>query len=340
LFPGKNYLNPSFKFLQKLTTPSMTLKSQNEPHVKLLSHNSENEDINHTVARLKSKIGQSPSTNSAIIEEQVNLIDQLAEFPLGIFLLQNRGTDGFWTDYMIQHQYEGRQSGCDPDGRKLTEFEKFLLDNFPLVVATQQRAVHFKSIIQQYVAEGSVLASLPCGLMRDLINLDFSGIENFKLVGIDLDQRSLELAARLAADSGLTQRVTFFQGDAWEQPFPEQFNLLTSNGLNVYEPNDQRVLHLYQNFYQSLFPGGALVTSTITPPPDVEPNSDWDISHINTDALRLQRILFSDVLQFNFAGLRSASKTEKQLKAVGFDQIEIIWDECRIFPTIVARKPH
>jgi SAM-dependent methyltransferase len=241
---------------------------------------------------------------------------------------------------MIQHQYEGRLSGRDPEGRKLTDFEKFLLDKFPLVVATQQRAVHFRTIIQQYLEEGSVLASLPCGLMRDLISLDFSGIRNFKLVGIDLDQRSLALAEKLAADSGLDQRVTFCQADAWEQPFPEQFNLLTSNGLNVYEPNDQRVSKLYQNFYQSLVPGGTLVTSSITPPPDVDPSSDWDISHIDPEALRLQKVLFSDVLQFNFAGLRSASKTEKQLEAVGFDKILTIWDECRIFPTIVACKPH
>jgi SAM-dependent methyltransferase len=318
----------------------MTLKLQNSSCENLLSHNSENEDINQTVARLKSKIGQSLSKTSVTIEEQVDLIDQLAEFPLGIFLLQNRGTDGFWTDYMIQHQYEGRLSGRDPEGRKLTDFEKFLLDKFPLVVATQQRAVHFRTIIQQYLEEGSVLASLPCGLMRDLISLDFSGIRNFKLVGIDLDQRSLALAEKLAADSGLDQRVTFCQADAWEQPFPEQFNLLTSNGLNVYEPDDKRVSKLYQNFYQSLVPGGTLVTSSITPPPDVDPSSDWDISHIDPEALRLQKVLFSDVLQFNFAGLRSASKTEKQLEAVGFDKILTIWDECRIFPTIVACKPH
>jgi hypothetical protein len=83
-----------------------------------------------------------------------------------------------------------------------------------------------------------------------------------------------------------------------------------------------------------------LVTSSITPPPDLDSTSDWDFTHIDQEALRLQRILFSDILQFNFAGLRSASKTKNQLEEVGFENIETIWDDCRVFPTIVACKPN
>lgn len=307
---------------------------------KLLSHNSKNEDIQETVARLKMRIRQSEDLSSSSLEEHEKLIDQLAEFPLGIFWLQNRGTNGFWTDYMIQHQYAGRFSGRDSDGRTLTEFEKFLLDKFPLVVATQQRAVHFRNIIQRHVKEGAVIASLPCGLMRDLLSLDFTGIVNFKLIGIDLDPHSLALAEKLAADHGLTKQVTFYQADAWQQPNPEQFSLLTSNGLNVYEPDDEKVLQLYRHFFQSLVPGGALVTSTITPPPVVDPSSDWEISKIDLEALRLQKILFADILKFNFASLRSTSQTVFQLEVAGFENIDIIWDECRVFPTIIAQKPY
>lgn len=318
---------------------TVTVKNQDFSQEKLLSHNPENEDINQTVDRLKGNIRQSASKSNATIKEQENLIDQLAEFPLGIFWLQNRGTDGFWTDYMIQHQYQGRLSGSDSEGRKLTEFEKLFLDKFPLVVATQQRAVHFTNIIQQYVKEGAVMASLPCGLMRDLLSLDFTGIENFQLVGMDLDLRSLALAEKLAEDYGLSKRVAFYQTDAWQQPFPEKFTLLTSNGLNVYEPDDRKVIELYRQLFQALVSGGILVTSSISPPPDVDPNSDWDLSCIEPDALKLQKILFSDILQFNFAGLRSAAKTKEQLESVGFEKIETIWDDARIFPTIVAHKP-
>ena len=306
---------------------------------KLLSHNSKNEDIHQTVARLKTRIRQTQGLSSSTEEEQEDLIDQLSQFPLGRFWLQNRGTDGFWTDYMIQHQYEGRLTGRDPDGRTLTPFEKLLLDKFPLVVATQQRAVHFRKVIQRHLKDGAVIASLPCGLMRDLIGLDFTGIMNFKLIGIDLDQLSLALAEKLAAEKGLAQQVTFYQADAWQQPKPEQFSLLTSNGLNVYEPDDDKVVQLYRHFFRSLVPGGTLVTSTITPPPVVDPYSDWDISKIDLEALRLQRILFSDVLRFNFGGLRSGSTTVLQLEAAGFINTEIVWDECRVFPTISAQKP-
>lgn len=318
----------------------MTTKLNEVSQENLLSHNNENEDIHQTFARLKASLSQSLNQSSATADEQEFLINQLAEFPLGIFLLQNRGTDGFWTDYMIQHQYEGRLTGRAPDDRKLTEFEKFLLDKFPLVVATQQRAVHFRTIIQQHVKEGAVMASLPCGLMRDLIGLDFTGIINFKLIGIDLDQRSLALAQKLAEDNGLAKQVTFYQADAWQQPTPEQFTLLTSNGLNVYEPDDEKIIQLYRHFFQSLVSGGTLVTSSITPPPFIDANSEWDISQIDSEALKLQKVLFADVLQFNFSGLRSASNTSQQLEAAGFERIEVIWDEYRVFPTIVAHKPY
>lgn len=318
---------------------TMNFKLHDSSPEMLLSHNSKNEDIHQTVARLITRIRQTQGSSGSTAEEQEDLIDQLAQFPLGRFWLQNRGTDGFWTDYMIQHQYEGRLTGRDPDGRTLTTFEKLLLDKFPLVVATQQRAVHFRKIIQRHLKDGAVMGSLPCGLMRDLIGLDFTGITNFKLIGIDLDQRSLALAEKLAAEKGLAQQVTFYQADAWQQPKPEQFTLLTSNGLNVYEPDDDKVVQLYRHFFRSLIPGGTLVTSTITPPPVVDQNSDWDISKIDLEALRLQRILFSDVLQFNFGSLRGASKTVLQLEAAGFINTDIVWDECRVFPTIVAQKP-
>jgi SAM-dependent methyltransferase len=318
----------------------MNSESLSSSQQNLLSHNAESEDLQKTVARLIAKTSQCAKASTSTAKEQENIIHQLTEFPLGIFLLQNRGTDGFWTDYMIEHQYEGRLSGCDSHGRNLTDFERFILDKFPLVVATQQRAVHFRAIIQRHITEGAVMASLPCGLMRDLLSLDYRGINTFKLVGIDLDQRSLALAEKLASDKGLANHVSFYQADAWEQLFPEQFTLLTSNGLNVYEPDDKRVTSLYRQFFQSLVPGGVLVTSSITPPPDLDSTSDWDFTHIDQEALRLQRILFSDILQFNFAGLRSASKTKNQLEEVGFENIETIWDDCRVFPTIVACKPN
>ncbi len=89
--------------------------------------------------------------------------------------------------------------------------------------------------------ENIVFASLPCGVMRDLLKLDFTGVENFRLVGIDIDYESLELAKKLAKEYGLSEKVEFHQQDAWNMPFQNEFTLLTCHGLHIYEPDDQKV---------------------------------------------------------------------------------------------------
>ena len=43
--------------------------------------------------------------------------------------------------------------------------------------------------------------------MRDLLKLDFTGIENFRLVGINIDYESLGLAKKLAEQYGLSEKV-------------------------------------------------------------------------------------------------------------------------------------
>ncbi|NER08491.1 MAG: class I SAM-dependent methyltransferase [Okeania sp. SIO3C4] len=102
----------------------------------------------------------------------------------------------------MEHQYTGRVTGIDKKGRSFTELEKFILDKNPGTLATQERYINFGKVIQNYVQEGVVFASLPCGIMRDLLKLDFTGVDNFRLVGIDIDSESLELAKKLAEEYG------------------------------------------------------------------------------------------------------------------------------------------
>ena len=171
------------------------------------------------------------------------------------------------------------------------------------------------------------------------MKLDFTGVENFRLVGIDIDSESLEQAKKLAVEYGLSEKVELHQEDAWKLPFEDEFTLLTCNGLHIYEPDDEKVTELYQQFFQALIPGGLLVTSFITPSPDLDPNSEWHMSQINSEDLLLSKIIFLDVLDVKVTGLRSSSTTKLQLQTVGFDEIEFIWDKARIYPMVTARKP-
>ncbi|NES68080.1 MAG: class I SAM-dependent methyltransferase, partial [Okeania sp. SIO2D1] len=273
------------------------------------------------------------------VARQLEILNELVGFPLGQFFLQNRGLNGYWTDYLMQHQYTGRLTGIDPEGRTLTELEKFILNKNPGTLATQERHINFGKVLQNYVQEDIVFASLPCGIMRDLLKLDFTGVENFRLVGIDIDSESLELAKKLAEEYGLSEKVKFYQEDAWNIPFQEEFTLLRSCGLIGYEPDDKKVTQLYRKFFQALKPGGILVSSFKTPCPDLDPNSERNINQLNRDDMLLSKIIFSDILNTKLRGFRSSSTTKLQLQTVGFNDIEFIWDNAKMYPTVVARKP-
>ena len=167
----------------------------------------------------------------------------------------------------MQHPEHGRSKGTAPDGRPLTHLERQLLDTFPIVLATQERSRHFAKAIQRHVKPGAVLASIPCGLMRDLLGRNLANAANIRLVGVDIDSDSLVQAAQLAGACGLSSIVTFSRSDAWTLDQREAFDVISSNGLNIYEPDDDRVIWLYRGFHNALKPGGVLITSALTLPP-------------------------------------------------------------------------
>jgi len=132
--------------------------------------------------------------------------------------------------------------------------------------------------------------------------------------------------------------VKLHQGDAWKMTFKNEFDLISSNGLNIYEPDDERVTQLYQAFYNALKPGGKLVTSFLTPPPTLSNSCEWDMAAINQADLLKQKIIFVDILEAKWQCFRTSTQTQLRLESVGFEQIEFIYDKARLFPTVIAYK--
>lgn len=317
----------------------MTTQPSNFDKQRILSHGHKDEAIEKTVERIKARITKTGDKPHVTVERQLQIIEEMAGCSYGQFLLQNRGLDGYWADYMMTHPRTGRITGTDPQGRRFTNIEKILFDKCPSFLATQQRSVCFANIIQKYVKENAVFVSVPCGFLRDLLWLNYKGIKKFRLVGIDIDERMLVGAKQLAEEYGLSAHIKLYQEDAWNLPFQEDFTLLTSNGLNIYEVDDEKVTGLYRQFFKVLAPGGVLVTSFLTSPSDLTPNSERDTSNINQEDMLQEKIIFADILESKWRCFRSSSTTLSQLEAAGFEDIEFIYDEARIFPTVVARKP-
>ena len=183
-----------------------------------------------------------------------------------------------------------------------------------------------------------VLASIPCGMMRDLLSLDFSRISNFSLIGVDVDLESISLARNLAKEYGLERCCRFLQQDAWTLGLDSEIDLITSNGLNVYISDKNKVLDLYKLFYKSLKKDGVLIVGVLTYPPGGDQSCEWLIDKLPPDDMLLEKILFGDILESKWRNFSSSAEIYQDFSIAGFSSVEVIFDRYHIFPTVIARK--
>lgn len=249
-------------------------------------------------------------------------LELLKEFELGKFLLEKQALNGYWTDYVVNKGY----------GNAANELEDFILNRAPTALATQERYQIFKQEITSQIREGITIASIPCGIMRDLVGFNYGN--EYQIVGIDLDPESLAQAKELAKEKGILSHCQFQQLDAWNLGIHEEFDLIVSNGLNIYEPDDEKVTLLYKQFYQALKPNGVLITSFLTPP------ATWNLENVNLQDAQKQKYIFSEVItaKQKWQTFRTKEMTIAQLEKAGFVIEKIIYDKAHIFPTVVARK--
>jgi SAM-dependent methyltransferase len=303
----------------------------------VISHGS-NDSFEKITQDIRLRIESQGDKPHATVAEQLALLEGLKHFPFGRFLIENKGINGFWTDYMLTHPWRGRKTGKNPDGESFGEVESFILNKAPLILGTQQRFEIFLKENQEQVENGARLASIPCGLMGELLYLDYQNIDEIELIGIDLDKDSLKHAERIAKEKQLSSFVELKQGDAWSLGFDNELDLISSNGLTIYEPSDDKVTKLYQLFYQALKPAGKLVTSFVTPPSGGDEPCEWKMDLLNQNDLLKQKIIFADVLEAKWQCYRSSKKVKQQLTQAGFKEIEFIYDMGHCFPTVVAIK--
>ena len=277
------------------------------------------------VEKIKTRLRKDQNLSYSL-DETFFYLDQLQQFELGRFLLQKKGLDGKWIAYLIS----------DYQGKVITSpLENWLIAKAPLVLATRERFGIFQNEIQKRLKSSMRLATLPSGTMNDLFSLDYSKVTDVELVGIDLDQESLDLAKAKSEKIANLPKSSFLQKDAWKLQEENKYDLLTSNGLNIYEPKPERIIALYKEFYKALKPGGALITSFLTPPPHIE-ESPW--THYNNYDLVKQRVLFGEIIQSKWQTFWTEDQAIEHLQKAGFKNISIIYDKQKMFPTLIAEK--
>ncbi|CAA0125770.1 Uncharacterised protein [BD1-7 clade bacterium] len=290
-------------------------------------------EIDDIVADTKKRLMNQSDLSPSHIDQCLKIVDDLREFPMGRFLLANQGGfNGFWTAYMINRSRV--------HGPYYNELESFFINYAPAVLATRERFDIFQREIQARLHEGIRIASVPCGLMQDLLTLNLSGYYDVNLIGIDLDTDALTHAKQFAQQQGISAQCQFIHADAWSLALEEPVDILTSNGLNIYEADDAKVTELYRSFLNTLKPGGTLISSFMTLAPTQTPASRWQMDKIDIEALMRQKQVSVDTLAARWSGCyRSHETTLTQLYDAGFTDVQFIDGLTSIFPTIVARKP-
>lgn len=290
-----------------------------------------NEETQALVEEIKARLIKSESLILPL-EETLELLTQLTQFELGLFLLHNKGLNGYWTAKIFQHKQ-------NEHNKQLHQLEAWLL-NDSLLSKARERFERFKKVLENLVTESRTdYASIPCGLMDDLLSLDYSNCDDFRLVGIDLDIETIEYAKINANKRGLAKRCEFIHRDAWQLGIAQQFDVIASNGLNMYESSAERLKQLYQSFYGSLKVDGYLVISFLTPPPaQSEGEEAWEIYNTPIDDLKKEFSIFTDIVQANYLNFSSEDEIREQLTSVGFTVEEVQYNSHGVLPILVARK--
>ena len=95
------------------------------------------------------------------------MLVQLLDHPVGCKIFFGKGLDGISTQFIIQ----GSKAETNPVMR-------WMLYSAPTVLATRERFGIFKIELQKHLRNNAHFASVPCGGMLDLLELDLTGLHN------------------------------------------------------------------------------------------------------------------------------------------------------------------
>ncbi|WP_411147255.1 SAM-dependent methyltransferase [Streptomyces sp. A30] len=299
-----------------------------------LSHHTRSAVTPDDTARLAARIEQRLRAADRLLlplDEELQLLSELQEFDLGRFLLHNEGLNGYWTSYVFGHQ---------PGDPVATELERWMLTR-SLLPGIRERFGRFKAAIAPSVTDGAVLASVPCGLMDDLLQQDYRDTTGVRLIGVDIDPESVDLARENAAERGLAELCEFHVGDAWRLDLDAEADLLTSNGLNMYESDPERLVELYRNFARALRPGGRLLVSFIPAPPappwaEAGRPGGWAKYGIQDADLLRDMAIFGDILQAKYLNFTGEQEIRSQLSRAGLVVTDVSRNARGALPIAIA----
>ena len=300
-----------------------------------LQHTSTN--VDKVVTQLCRRIEQAGEQSDITIQEQIDMVHQLAQFGMGRYLLLHRGLNAHWSRYLkLLYPQKQRALGVNLDGEPFTPMERWYLES-PPAQASQECWQMCRQVLQKQVHDYTTMASVPCGALDDLLELDFASHRHVGLVGVDIDAEALCLAEDNARDHDLIQQVQLRQADAWNLNTRNQWNVVTSKGLAGYEPSFKRLLQLYEQFYLALKPTGVLVTN-LWMPYDGKLKPKISLTLKEQKELKRFSLLTRHILQVKWSQIMTQGQMSDLLQRVGFTDIRFSPTTNGLCALVTAKK--
>ena len=187
-----------------------------------------------------------------------------------------------------------------------------------------QREVHaaLRDSSAKRAGEKFTVVSVPCGISRDLFEVAeilreqrFADYQRVRFVGIDLDQKPVELSRELTREH---PNFSFIRGDALDPAtLPDGVDAIISLGFGEFL-TDEVLLNFYRSCYAALREGGRFITS----------------------AMNRDRI--GDYLARELAELHTNYRTSEELatllQSAGFEYVKVERDDVGLQTLAVATK--
>lgn len=296
----------------------------------LQTHSLDSVKIEKRLIEIRDRLINAGDTEIGPLSEKLSYLQELSEFEYGRFLILNGGLNGRWSHYAF-YEYPRLE-----DRSKIHPLELKLLDS-QFMQSNQERTRLVHTVLLPELFDGISILSVPCGVMSDLICLDYSKIKNFKVLGIDLDEESLTLARAFAEKHKIQNNIRFEKQDAWNLKLENEFDVIVSIGLNMYSPNLEIAMSLYRTLYSKLKMGGKLIISFLTP--DISfAESERDATLVLPDEIHRQA-LATELYQVKYQQHTCTSnQIVKYLVESGFTSVSCHYSKFRAFNIALATK--
>jgi Methyltransferase domain. len=137
---------------------------------------------------------------------------------------------------------------------------------------------------QQHVKNGATLACIPCGSMKELLQLDYTDIDTIRLIGIDPDFDKIKYAQALSESRQLCRYTNLILADASELDFCNEFDLISCSTLDLIGTQQDKILTIYRLFYQALKPKGTLAIVATSNTQELLKSAGFTQIHLHLDS--------------------------------------------------------